>query len=191
MITLTHNVKPSRKEAFALVCKAKSHHLTDSEIDSLINYFAPSVPTTPKTAFQWVARAASEGKDIRTYLWFVYVENGVMAATDGNRLHWANTDLADGYYDPKTGLKVKNPNMGKFPEWRRVVPNREAMFQCPEEKTLVQLGGEWAYDIGDLRFDKKYFDQALPYISATYIDHEKICGANQFGEFLIMWVRKE
>lgn len=188
MITLSHTKKPTRKEAFDLACKAKSHHLTESEIDSLINYFAPSVPSSPKTAFQWVARAVAIN-DIRQYLQFVHVSDGVMYATDGHRLHWANTDLASGYYDAKTGIPAKCD--GKFPDVRRAIPKIEQMqkfegdpiagaryINRKETHTLSYVGRE---------FNRAHVNDANP--TEVYIDHEKMRGSNIFGEFVILSMR--
>lgn len=191
MITLSHIKKPSRKEAFDLVCKAKSHNLTESEIDSLINYFAPSVPSSPKTAFQWVARAVSEN-DIRQYLQFVHVSEGVMRATDGHRLHWANTDLTDGYYDAKTGARVDNKYVrGTFPDIRRVIPKIERMTEFKDGPIAgtryVNKKAVFTLSYDGLQFNKKYVDEAIA--GRVYIDHEKMRGSNDFGEFVIMFMK--
>lgn len=188
MIALSHIRKPSRKEAFDLACKAKTHHLSESEIDSLINYFAPTVPATPKTAFQWVARAVAVN-DIRKYLQFVHVSGGVMRATDGRRLHWAPTDLADGYYDAKTGLPAKCDT--RYPEVLRVIPKIERMS---EFKGSPVAGNRYIYKkevfiltYEGMQFNKKYVDEAIA--GTVYLDHEKMRGSNDFGEFVIMFMK--
>lgn len=189
MITLTHNIKPSRKEAFELALKAKSGQLSEVEIDSLINYFAPSVPSTPKTAFQWVARAVAVN-DIRQYLHFVHVSDGVMYATDGHRLHLAPTDLKNGYYDAKTGLPVDDKYIrGRFPDIRRVIPKIETMKEqsAPGAHGTSVVKGKSVFTIeyDGIIFDKKYVDDAAP--EKIYTDHEKLRGANSFGECVIMF----
>ena len=188
MITLTHTKKPTRKEAFDLACKAKSHPLTEVEIDSLINYFAPSVPSSPKTAFQWVARAVAIN-DIRFYLNYVYVSEGVMYATDGHRLHWADTDLANGYYDAKTGLPAKCD--GKYPDVRRVIPRLEQMQKFDGSPTAgaryINRKEVHTLTYGDLEFNRGYVNDASP--TAVYLDTQKMRGSNEFGEFVIMCMR--
>lgn len=188
MITLSRTKKPTRKEAFDLACKAKSHHLTESEIDSLINYFALSVPSSPKTAFQWVARAVAIN-DIRQYLQFVYVSDGVMYASDGHRLHWANTDLPNGYYDAKTGLPTKCD--GKFHDVRLVIPKIERMQKFEGDPIAsaryINRKEKHTLSYGGLEFNRDYVNDANP--NDVYFDHEKMRGSNIFGEFVIMNMR--
>lgn len=189
MITLSHTKKPTRKEAFDLACKAKSHHLTESEIDSLINYFAPSVPSSPKTAFQWVARAVAIN-DIRQYLQFVHVSDGVMYATDGHRLHWADTDLTNGYYDAKTGLPAKCD--GKFPDVRRVMPKLERMQEIealvqPPATEYIKRKQYFTLTYNGVKFNKIYVDAAMP--EKAFVDSQHMRGSNIFGEFVIMNMR--
>lgn len=188
MITLSHTKKPTRKEAFDLACKAKTHHLTESEIDSLINYFAPSVPSSPKTAFQWVARAVAIN-DIRQYLQFVHVSDGVMCATDGYRLHWANTDLANGYYDAKTGLPAKCDS--KFPDVRRVIPKTKQMQKFEGDPIAsvryIDRKEKHTLSYGGLEFSRDYVNDANP--TDVHLDTQKMRGSNIFGEFVIMSMR--
>ena len=191
MITLTHTKKPTRKEAFDLACKAKSHHLTEGEIDSLINYFAPSVPSSPKTAFQWVARAVAIN-DTRQYLQFVHVSDGVMYATDGHRLHWADTDLANGYYDAKTGARVDDKFVrGQYPDVRRVIPKIEQMQKFDGSPTAgaryINRKEVHTLTYGDLEFSRGYVNDAAPV--AVYLDSQEMRGSNEFGEFVIMCMR--
>lgn len=190
MIKLSHINKPSRKEAFGLACKAKSHHLTDAEIDSLINYFAPSVPATPKTAFQWVARAVAID-DVRFYLKYVYVNEGVMVATDGARLHFANTSLADGFYDAKTGFPVTVD--ARYPEWRRIIPKREGMIAHTEDQDwatiLVPKTSIWAAKIGEVHINKVYLDAAIARPNEIFEGLGVVSGDNEFGSFVIQGIR--
>lgn len=192
MITLSHTKKPTRKEAFDLACKAKSHHLTESEIDSLINYFAPSVPSSPKTAFQWVARAVAIN-DIRQYLQFVHVSDGVMYATDGHRLHWANTDLANGYYDAKTGARVDDKFVrGSYPDVRRAMPKLERMQEIeslvqPPATEYIKSKQYFTLTYNGVKFNKIYVDSAMP--EKAFVDSHHMRGSNIFGEFVIMNMR--
>lgn len=191
MITLSRTKKPTRKEAFDLACKAKTHHLTESEIDSLINYLATSVPSRPKTTFQWVARAVAIN-DIRQYLQFVHVSDGIMYATDGNRLHWADTDLANGYYDAKTGARVDDKFVrGNYPDVRRVIPKIEQMQKFEGDPIAsaryINRKEKHTLSYGGLEFNRDYVNDANP--NDVYFDHEKMRGSNIFGEFVIMSMR--
>lgn len=191
MITLSHTLKPSRKEAFDILVAAKSRALSECEIDSLINYFAPAVPSAPKTAFQWVARAVAID-DVRQYLHFVNVSSGVMRATDGHRLHWATTDLPDGNYDAKTGLRVDdNFVRGSFPDISRVIPSIDRMQAAASDPAqgVRRIGKKdvFTLDYGGVIFNKSYIDAASP--DSVYIDQEKMRGSNAFGEFVIMCMR--
>lgn len=189
-IILTHTAKPPRKEAFSLACKARTHHLTDREIDSLINYFAPSVPTTPKTAFQWVARAVAFN-DVRKYLQYVFVADGVMVATDGHRLHHAATDLKNGFYDPKTGMLVEVD--AKYPEWRRIIPKRAAMKAHTDSEEwnaiLVPKTSIFAAKIGGVHINKKYLDDALAVPNDVFEGLGVVAGDCCFGSFVIQGLR--
>lgn len=193
MIALGHTEKPSRKVAFDLVCAAKTRALAPHEIDSLINFFAPKASSSPKTAFQWVALAVSVA-DIRQYLQFVRVSNGVMYATDGHRLHWANAaDLLDGYYDAKTQLQVPDDFIrGRFPDVRRVIPKIEGMtkFEGEGAPSVRRINKKEVFTLkySQMTFNKKYVDEAR-IEGPIYLDQEKMRGANEFGEFVIMNMR--
>ncbi|MCH8821315.1 hypothetical protein IID23_02205 [Patescibacteria group bacterium] len=92
------------------------------DMDSLINYFAPPIPKKPKVKEQWVALAVGK-KDKRSVLNFLHVSNGKLWATDDHRMHWCDTDLADGFYCPKTLFAVDN-EPGPYPEVTRVIPQK-------------------------------------------------------------------
>lgn len=99
------------------------------EVNDLAKLLALLKPPTvvPKTAEAWVAKAAAK-KDVRKYLQWVYVNDGVMVATDGHRLHLAPSRLAPGYYDPKSMVRMfgidtaEAEHPGKFPDYRRIIP---------------------------------------------------------------------
>ena len=124
MITLTQNVKAaSRKDAFAIVTNMMADRDFDAdprkaeELESLYRYFMPAAPKIAKTAFQWVAKAC-DSKSILEFKHYVHVVSGIMYASDGHRLHWTPTELADGAYNPKTSDLV---------DWNGSVPNFAAL----------------------------------------------------------------
>lgn len=99
-----------------------------------------------KDAFGWVAQAAAK-KDIRKYLNYVMCDGTQAVATCGSRMHIAPCDKEPGLYDPKTGVKLYDldpsgaNHPGKFPDWRRVVPNRTSLS---DTATFELERTEWA-----------------------------------------------
>lgn len=91
-----------KADAFALITDLKAgRQLLQTEIDSLLLYFCPPVPKTPKAAVDWIAKAAADpNKEKRKFLHYVHVFDGVGYASDGARAHWGPVDLADGAYWP-------------------------------------------------------------------------------------------
>lgn len=192
MHKLSHTTKYNRDQIYKkLLDMKRGAEMTSFDLDAFINYFAPSVPKVPKTAFEWVAKAVGIN-DIRSYLNFVYVEDGVAVATDGHRLHFANVDMPNGYYDARTGLEV-TPDFGKFPEWRRVVP-RDGTAKKSEKweqaTTTTNKKPEFITLIDNRSFLKKYLDEALATPGNTLLTDEgaasRVTGDNQFGTFVIM-----
>ena len=102
--TLSTLDKATKAEAYGIVQHLRSGETVEPYVlDCLLNYFAPPLKTNPKNAFEWVA-LATDAKHLRPYARMVFVKDGVMTASDGHRMHWANTELEDGNYCPKTGL---------------------------------------------------------------------------------------
>lgn len=191
MQKLTHDAKFNRNQIYKKLIEMKQTggHLTEFELDAFINYFAPAVPKTPKTAFEWVAKAVAES-DIRKYLNFVFVQDGVAVATDGARVHFANVDMPNGYYDAKTGLAVEDK--GRYPDWRRIIP-RDGVAK-PSEKwesrtTSTNKKPEFVTLIDNRSFLTKYLDEALAARENVLITDDglfsKVTGQNQFGTFVV------
>lgn len=121
-------VKPKHADAFRLINQLRNGEiLNEVDVDSLMLFFAPAPPRKARTAEEWVAKAVNP-KDHREYLHFVRVLNGYAMATDGHRVHTAPTDLINGWYDPKTLLRVDVPfSDDRFPQIYRVIPNCDEM----------------------------------------------------------------
>lgn len=194
MITLSHTNKPSKKKAFETILKRKQgEELTDYEIDELINYFSPRV-TKPKTALQWVAKAVAK-KDCRYYLNHVCVEDGVAYGSDGHRIHYIDTSLADGCYDPKTLLKVE---LDDYP-----------FIMAKSIKRCIPVSSHLHLSVTALTKEIKDMDHVLKaitkaehpsYYLESYIndamgttenmrygeDYEVLFGSHKFGSFIIM-----
>lgn len=167
--------------------------LNEYNLDCFINYFAPSVPKTPKDSFEWVAKAVADHKDIRTYLRYVYVENGKMVATDGRRLHLADTVLKDGFYCPKTRLLVDVD--AKYPQYQRVIPKRSLMTAAKTFElnvTHIKSKETFYYMVSSVAVNKEYLDDAMATPEKTFYDsvqNKNISGDCVFGEFVIMGMR--
>lgn len=195
MLKLTHDTKYNRAQIFERLLKLKknpSESLNEFEIDAFLMYFAPPTPKTPKTAFDWVAKAVADDRDIRKYLHYVHVENGVAAASDGYRLHFANVDLPDGYFDARTGLATDVDKYFKYPDWRRMLTGEAGAKMCTSWEDALTTNGkkpESLVLIDNYSFLKAYLDAALATNENTKIFGEgmgaRAYGENQFGTFLV------
>ncbi len=196
MIKLTTTDKPNKKAAFNIVYSARNEgcNLTDLEMDQLLNYFAPNRPSKPKNSNEWVAKACANTKEVRFYLQYMHVADGIAYGTDGNRLHWASTELADGFYDPSTLLPCEVD--AKFPDCKRVIPTGLSGldFETGGEHMGVSRkdGKDFRYvTLKQATVQESYWLQALaddP--NAMYSDEPfKVRGCNKFGEFVIMGCR--
>lgn len=107
MITLSPTVKKANKAtAFKWLLALKSgEELTPDQLDSILLFFAPKTRDKAKCAMEWVAKAASVN-DARKQLQYVCVTQGIAYASDGHAMHRAAVKVDDGYYCPKTLLKV-------------------------------------------------------------------------------------
>jgi len=111
------------------------------------------------TDLKWVISAVSAaGKnDVRYMLNGLHVENNKVIGTDGHRLHMADlTDkvtIPDGNYSFRTGkdfitLEPINPEDGNYPNWKRVIPDREKLqgetFELRSD-THKKFGGDTSH----------------------------------------------
>lgn len=189
MRKLSHTKKPSRGEAFAMLLKMEPSR----DVDSLLNYFAPAVPKTSRDSFEYCAKAVADDRDIRTYLRYVYVENGDIVATNGHRMHYGKTDLANGFYDPKTRLPV-DISM-KYPEWRRIIPKRAGMAPAPQDTYTEahRIGGKqvFAKRIGRACINSQYLDQAGANPADMFVDNDRnvVAGDAEHGSYVIQGIR--
>jgi hypothetical protein len=194
-IRLTTTDKPNKATAYRMVRKARAEGcaLSTCDLDALINYFAPARSKEPKSAEEWVARACADKNEVRFYLRFLYVSAGVAYGTNGHRLHWCDTKLADGYYSPVT-LDPCDCD-GTFPDVKRAVPGALSgvEYSTGMEKVAVSGKGDRNVELAKKTYvNEKYWLQALGGdMLATYsVDPGVQCrGRNRFGEFVIMPVR--
>lgn len=190
--------KINKSRAFELIEKLKQgKELTDIQVDSLLLYFAPPIPKKPKTAFAWVAKAVAK-KDVRYYLEYVRVKDGYMYGTDGHRVHKAKTDLAEGWYCPKTGARVECDAKG--PDYDRVTgfrSNESKSVKLGDFETLVGKKLTSLYnEEHNVAFNAPYLLEALaatddrtPFVLDPMNKHLRAVGENQFGTFVIMPTR--
>ena len=190
MIKLETNLRMSKDRIFSIVCEAKAEGKV-IDLDLLINYFAPPVPKKPKTKEQWVALAVAK-KDVRKYLNYLHVRDKKLWATDGSRMHWCDTDLADGFYCPKTLFLVDLAY--KYPDTYRVIPKKF------ETDTATLTKDDWTIELDNkvrrTRINKhpKYKFQEcllLDALSAGDIKYRitdcgKMKGESVHGEFVVM-----
>lgn len=105
MIELEKQTLPANKEqAINLVQRlSREGSLDNSDISSLILYFMAKPPKPVNDTMKWLSNAcATAYNEVRTVLKHIYIEQGKAYASDGHRLHCIDTDLSDGFYDPKT-----------------------------------------------------------------------------------------
>lgn len=107
---LSQFVKFKKAEAFEAIMRLRQGEtLGDTEIDSLIMYFAPPLKARAESPWEWVARAVSTD-ETRPALCGIYVTKDALIASNGHALH-VSTDntsgVKPGFYDAKTRLPKK------------------------------------------------------------------------------------
>ena len=117
--------KPTKAVAYATVRKMieemqDAGNVEQYHLATLAAFFLPPTPAKPKDTFAWIAKAVAGKNDIRDYLRYVRVQDGLACATDGHRLHRGAVTLADGWYDTQ-GNAIEDPGY-TFPDVERVIP---------------------------------------------------------------------
>lgn len=163
-----------KAEAFAVVQSMRNGETpSDLDLDRLYLYFAPAAPRNNLSVEQWIAKAVPKN-DIRHYLNFIHVKDGVMYGTDGHRLHWGVTDKADGFYCPKTFEPVEFD--GKYPDVGRVIESYWGLEGKEQSEINVTATSDkekdkiiWRYDFRHMTstglsgssVQKHYMDMAI------------------------------
>lgn len=190
---LSHNKKPNKKEVFNILLNLKlqdSTIIVDEDLDSLINYFAPSLPKVAKTAEQWVAKAC-DGKHIKECYNFMYVNNNVAYGMNGHRLHWCDTLLKDGYYDPKTLLPVDCKD--EYPDVSRFMLDKSDDLLKADLQTVSEIREKiHCYNLNGHHFQQSYINDALNGLNtiAYNITDNRLWSQCPFGQFVIASVGK-
>lgn len=187
--------KATKNSAYNMAVKLKKgDSLSDRELDSLILYFAPSLPKKATSAFQWAAKAAANNAK-REYLNYVRVQDGYAYGCDGARMHKAAIDLPEGYYCPKTQAAV--PLTIEPPNYERVMARtkNEGTPATLGELTkgifrkrtyLVHVGLECAAHENQLIDGLNSQDHSATFEYEQYNDAYRIHGTNEFGAFVLM-----
>lgn len=203
MLKLTQSKAFSKKDANAalleLMNKADERIGESIEVDyatleRLFKMTLPAQPKIAKTAFDWVAKACNKG-NLRVGLQYVYVNDGTMYGCDGNRVHWANTDLADGLYDPKSG--VLSDSTDKYPDVQRVIDSAfkgsSTMGDTVMSETPTIVNGRISvYPIGELHVQASFLDAAMNGAEAVELNSNTaskfnpVWGNSEHGTFIIM-----
>lgn len=204
MIELTNVKKPNKNQAYSIVMDLKlmlangnGLALSENDVDQLLMFFAPATPAKPKTTFEWIAKAVADKKYRYPRLRFINVINGVAYACDGARMHWCNTDLVDGLYEPKTMLRLSEEaerKVGTAPDLLRLVKgHEEAEFESEwQVSELTAVDPKKAFKgvrINDtVSGDRKYWNDAIsPGCHSLAITDASgnIYGKTTLGNFLI------
>lgn len=131
--------KPSKTDVgHTLARLAESHPDIMPDLAEMYgHFFMPGKAPAKKAAtckWSWLALAINP-KDIRDYLRFIHVKDGVASATDGHRLHQVWVDALDGYYCPRTFVPVHPLDWQSYPDLTKVIPDPKTM----ESVTLARV----------------------------------------------------
>ena len=191
--------KANKKAAYDMAVKLKKGEtLNTTELDSLLLYFAPSLPKKATSAMQWAAKAAGK-KEVRYYLNYVRVQNGTAYATDGARIHITKTDLPEGWYCPLTLASVELDM--KAPDYLRVTSRikdaattRATLGELTKgiegkDTYLFHQGLDTAVNENNLldALNSQADDAAFEY--EEYNSSYRIHGSHEFGDFIVMPMR--
>jgi len=198
MTKLTHNKKPSKKQAFEIVAALHDgDELTQSEKDSLLLYFIGSNnPKKPKTTEQWVATAVAK-KEIREALNYMWVDDGVAYGSDGAVVFYGATELDDGFYDPKTLLQVEVGEL-KYPTVKAVIESNMKKIPNPvSPNVLDEMESELSRGLLIRCSDSigNYADSYLKMIETSDVvelhkGDGSLIGETKLGKFILAGVRK-
>lgn len=167
---LNPNIKPfTRIEAATTVhtllqiAQAKNVDMVKdftTELEALYKFFAPRVPTQGQNLLDYIARFVADGTEVREYLHYVCVRQGVAYATNGHIAVWGDCDLADGMYHPTLTHPV-DIDITLYPDFTRMTPSdtvlgRERCYDLStmEPETVVKGSESGRFvKLGDSTFD--------------------------------------
>lgn len=195
----SHAKKANKKSAYAMAEQLKlGETLTPEQVDSLLLYFAPSIPKKAATAMQWVAKAVAI-KDVRYYLTYIRVQDGFAYGTDGNRIHKAAVELPEGWYCPKTLVRLEGVD-AKYPEIERLLTRTNNKIYNQSLDTMVKgISNKIPYLLTeklDVGVDALFIADAVNGLNEKvilefeqYNSSYRVRGTSDFGEWLVMPMR--
>jgi hypothetical protein len=119
------------------------HPDTLADLAALYTYFMPPKRKKARTLLEWVALAAGRKNPHKAFN-YVYVDNAHAVATDGHRLHFVplsaiESELAPGFYCPRTLHRLYEPEDFQFPDWQHIVPEVTPQGQTSHNVQLSKL----------------------------------------------------
>lgn len=122
----------------------------------------------------------------KTMQYIAIQDNGMMQATDGHRMHQAQTEYSAGIYEilKKTRSEVilapcADKKLSDYPEVSRVIPSTDGID--PIEKSHASVWQEYTRTVramqDDMTLDYDYFAEALSATDEIYITGSKFAPA--------------
>lgn len=191
--------KANKKTAYQMVVQLKQGEtLKPDQLDSLLLYFASSIPKKATNPMQWVAKAAAIN-DTRKFLNYVRVQDGTAYATDGARIHVAKVDLPEGWYCPKTLAPLTGVD-AKAPDYLRVITRtkNEGTAATLGELTRGVFKDEVHLTHEQLEcsaFEHQLIDALNSQDANAALEYEhfngsyRLRGSHEFGEWVVMPLR--
>jgi hypothetical protein len=158
-------------------------------------------PTLCGTVIQWVNLARPSHDDARLVCRYLFVQDGVIASTDGARMHWGKTELVNGAYDRDTFEHI-----GLYPHMMslmmRVVPNHNVDYLMPLSMFTPSMDIEnpngddpyYSYDFGGIRVNERFWSDAAISQNDVKLLYPETTGGSMYGvghrgEFVVMPLR--
>lgn len=201
MATLNRFIQPAKKaEAFEIaraILEGEDVNMDDKK--RLYLYFSPSKSVSTKKAsdsFAWIAQFCEKPGTARPYLEYVYSNGKRLAGTNGHVLAYADTDLPEGFYCPRTKSLVEGCDF-KFPDIERLFLDDNQDPQPLElhlgEPAISNNGKRTQRCYKDLAFDDVYLRMIMkggnPYVTRYLQDDQRIQGTTDLGNFIVMSLR--
>ena len=170
--------KPSKRDIELLILDLLDSTDDVINIDQLTNLYAHFLPAKQKATKvdQWLTKALGKDK-FRPYLSNLHVRDGILGATDGHRMHFIHTELADGNYQPKTMTPItREHDTFRDLNIKQVIPTHEdytTIYKVIDRGEMVDKKGKKLYNTVTMdidgtkaKFNEKYLLEAgIPMIS--------------------------
>lgn len=198
--SITHNsqhmMKPNKKDASEYVEQLYEKETDEDTLDLLrllYKFFEPSKTAITKDPIKWVDKASADD-GVRLHMQSLYSNGKRLSAVDGHRLHFAKTELEEGFYS-KHGEKVEFN--GNFPDIDRIIPEETQRVEINlKDFEITKAKGKYFYEIKSedvtiAKFEKKYIDDVFNsekvIFALSCFDEEKpILLENSIGRAVVM-----